>query len=203
MNRARLPRPVARQPPALGAVARAAGPAARVPFRAAGRQRRRQRRGSRRWTSRRSFRRRRPSGSSGPRSTSLMGLRSRCGRRAAWARGRRAAILAFVVQLALNLAWSPVFFGVHEISAARWRADRAPRRRGDARRSCCSGACAARRRCCCCPIWPGSLFATLLNWQFLQANPDARPIGAVQLECRGLRAARPRPCSAPCKAKTP
>src|SRR5690606_39244432 len=38
---------------------------------------------------------------------------------AAWgARWRGPAILAFVLQLAVNLAWSPVFFGAHEISIA-------------------------------------------------------------------------------------
>lgn len=31
--------------------------------------------------------------------------------------GRRAALATFVVQLALNLAWSPVFFGMHRIKA--------------------------------------------------------------------------------------
>ncbi len=38
---------------------------------------------------------------------------------AAWgARGRTAAIVAFVVQFALNLSWTPVFFGMHEMRIA-------------------------------------------------------------------------------------
>jgi len=38
---------------------------------------------------------------------------------AAWgARGRTAAIVAFIVQFALNLAWSPIFFAMYEMTTA-------------------------------------------------------------------------------------
>jgi tryptophan-rich sensory protein len=90
---------------------------------------------------------------------------------ASGARGRGIAFLAFAVQLALNLAWSPVFFGAHQITAAlvvillldvavlvtiglfwriRWLA----------------GALLLPYLC-----W--ILFATLLTWQYLRLNPDA------------------------------
>lgn len=85
--------------------------------------------------------------------------------------GRGVAISAFLVQLALNLAWSPMFFAAHRISAALiligvldiavlatvvlfWRV-----RRG-------AGLLLL-------PYLAWALFATALNWQFLAANPDA------------------------------
>lgn len=34
------------------------------------------------------------------------------------ARGRRAALAVFLLQLALNYAWSPVFFGLHRVGVA-------------------------------------------------------------------------------------
>ena len=101
---------------------------------------------------------------------------------ASWgARGRGLAIGAFLVQLVLNLAWSPLFFGGHQIMAAlvliaaldvavlvtlalfwriRWYA----------------GALLVPYL-----AWIG--FATFLTWQFHELNPDAdgREVsGAVQ-----------------------
>ncbi len=101
---------------------------------------------------------------------------------AAWgSRLRVAAIIAFVVQFVLNLAWSPIFFGWHEMGLAlgviiamdvavvitavlffkvrKWAG------------------------LLLLPYLAWILFATLLNYQFLQLNPDASGVedtGAVQ-----------------------
>lgn len=85
--------------------------------------------------------------------------------------GRGIAMAAWAVQFALNLAWSPVFFGAHQITAGlvvigalavavlitlvlfwrvRWLA----------------GALFV-------PYLAWVLFAGLLNYEFLRANPDA------------------------------
>ena len=101
---------------------------------------------------------------------------------AAWgARGRTIAIVFFALQLAVNLAWSPVFFGLHDIRAALivigvldvlvlvtivlfWRVRRVA-------------------ALLLLPYLAWIAFATLLNWEFLKANPDSgseRATGAVQ-----------------------
>lgn len=87
------------------------------------------------------------------------------------ARGRALAVGVFALQLALNLAWSPVFFAAHRIAAAMgvlvaldvalvatiW--------------------CFARVRPLAAwllaPYLAWVLFASLLNWQFLALNPGA------------------------------
>jgi tryptophan-rich sensory protein len=91
---------------------------------------------------------------------------------AAWgARFRGPAIAAFAVQLLVNLAWSPVFFGAHQITTALavlvaldiaviitialfWRVRRLS-------------------AWLLAPYLAWILFATLLNWQFLELNPGA------------------------------
>lgn len=91
---------------------------------------------------------------------------------AAWgSRYRMPAILAFVLQLLVNLAWSPVFFGQHEMSLGLyvilvldlvvlvtivlfWKVRRAA-------------------ALLLLPYLGWILFATALNYEFLRLNPDA------------------------------
>ena len=87
------------------------------------------------------------------------------------ARGRGLAVAAFLVQLALNLAWSPTFFGAHPIAAALWllvALDVA---------LIVTVALFWRVRTAAAllllPYLAWTLFATVLTWQVLQLNPDA------------------------------
>jgi tryptophan-rich sensory protein len=85
--------------------------------------------------------------------------------------GRGVAIAAFVVQLVLNLAWSPLFFAMHQLHAALyllvaldvavllmvvlfWRVR-------------------PLAMALLLPYLAWILFATALNWEFVRLNPDA------------------------------
>ncbi|HVJ03521.1 MAG TPA: TspO/MBR family protein [Sphingomonas sp.] len=48
----------------------------------------------------------------------LLGLALAMVLNARGARGRGAALAVFVLQMAINLAWSPVFFGLHQVAIA-------------------------------------------------------------------------------------
>ena len=91
---------------------------------------------------------------------------------AAWgARWRGWAIAAFVVQLALNLAWSPTFFGAHQITLAQYLLFAI-----DLAVLVTLILFFRERRLAgwlLVPYLGWVLFATVLNWQFLQLNPDA------------------------------
>ena len=101
----------------------------------------------------------------------LMGLAAALVGAARGARGRGLALAVFALQLLVNLAWSPVFFGLHQMSVALgvvaaldllvlltlalfWRVRPL------------AGMLLA-------PYLAWVLFATLLTWQFLVLNPDA------------------------------
>ncbi len=101
----------------------------------------------------------------------LMGIAAAVVATARGARGRGPALVLFFVQLALNLAWSPVFFAMHEIQAALiliavldvaviltiiafWRVRQL------------AGILLL-------PYLAWLAFATILNWQLLELNPQA------------------------------
>ncbi|MGN6496345.1 MAG: TspO/MBR family protein, partial [Tsuneonella sp.] len=99
------------------------------------------------------------------------------------ARGRTAAIAAFVIQFVVNLAWTPTFFAAHQITAALgiiaaldvlvvvtivlfWRVRRLA-------------------AVLLLPYLAWILFATLLTYEFLQLNPAADgAVGAGRAEQR-------------------
>lgn len=115
----------------------------------------------------------------------MMGIAAAMIGAARGASGRGIALALFFGQLALNLAWTPLFFGMHQISralyllialdvavvltiAAFWRVRRPA-------------------ALLLVPYLAWILFATALNWQFLKANPGAdgmptvNPVTRVQL----------------------
>lgn len=111
----------------------------------------------------------------------LMGLAAAIVASAWGARRRPVALAVFVLQLAINLAWTPVFFGLHQITAALWvivALDVAVVLTivlfWRVRRSAAL---------LLLPYLAWVLFATALTWQFRELNPDAdgaRVSGAVQ-----------------------
>ena len=101
---------------------------------------------------------------------------------AAWgSRGRGVAIVAFLVHFAVNLAWSPVFFGQQQIEAAFWVIVVL-----DVLAIVTTVLFFRVRKWAgllMLPYLAWILFATVLNWQFLQLNPDGGQVedsGAVQ-----------------------
>lgn len=90
----------------------------------------------------------------------------------AWgARYRTAAIVLFVVQLAINLAWTPVFFALHEIRIAL-----ALLLALDVAALVTAALFRRVRRLAgwlMVPYLLWILFMTVLNWQFLALNPKA------------------------------
>ncbi len=107
----------------------------------------------------------------------LMGLAAAMVASARGASGRGLALAAFFVQLLVNLAWSPVFFGLHDMTAGLgviialdllvlvtialfWRVRH-------------------QAALMLLPYLAWVCFATVLNWQFLQLNPaaDGMPSG--------------------------
>ena len=102
------------------------------------------------------------------------------------ARDRKAALIVYAVQFVLNLAWSPLFFAAHQLNWALVLLGaidvavlatvvlffRVRRTAG----------------LLLLPYLAWVLFATLLNWQFVQANPgadgrfyQAQPVTRIQI----------------------
>ncbi|MFM6853980.1 MAG: TspO/MBR family protein [Sphingopyxis sp.] len=90
------------------------------------------------------------------------------------ARGRGAAIAAFVVQLIANLAWSPLFFALHQVSAALvliiclWVAAVGT--------TILFGRVRAAAAWLMVPYLCWLSFAAILNFQIDQRNPDAETL---------------------------
>lgn len=101
----------------------------------------------------------------------LMGLSLAMVAAARGARWRGAALAIFAVQLALNLAWSPLFFGAHRILAALVLIVVL-----DVAVIATIALVRLVRPLAALLLLPyliWLLFATVLNWQFLAANPGA------------------------------
>ncbi len=101
----------------------------------------------------------------------LMGLAAALVAAARGAPGRGLALLLFAVQMVLNLCWSPVFFGMHQMTKALYllfAMDVAV-----AVTILLFWKVRPKAAWLMLPYMAWILFATLLNWQFIQANPGA------------------------------
>ncbi|MFO1255955.1 MAG: TspO/MBR family protein [Sphingomonadaceae bacterium] len=99
--------------------------------------------------------------------------------------GRGRAIALFALQFVLNLAWSPLFFAMHQIAAALGllvAIDLAVLATVAAFRTVRPLAAWLLL-----PYLAWILFATVLNWQFLEANPGGQPPVDVALNMMPTR----------------
>ncbi len=101
----------------------------------------------------------------------MMGIAAAMVGAARGAPGRGIALAMFAVQLVLNLAWTPLFFGAHQMTWALYllfALDIAV-----AVTVYLFWQVRTRAALLLLPYLAWVCFATLLNWQFLQLNPDA------------------------------
>lgn len=96
------------------------------------------------------------------------------------ARGRGAAVAVFLIQFIMNLAWSPLFFRMHEVAAAFWLLI------GLNVFVALTIVLFARVRTIAALLMVPYLcwiaFAALLNWQIGALNPDASVINETGAE---------------------
>lgn len=110
----------------------------------------------------------------------LMGLAAAIILNARGAHGRPAALTLFLIQLVLNLAWSPLFFGAHQMTAALWLLIAIL-----LFALLTTFAFARIRPLAAWAMGPYLLwlcFAGVLNWSIIQLNPDGGNSGAVEYQ---------------------
>lgn len=90
------------------------------------------------------------------------------------ARGRRIAIALFLVQLVMNLAWSPLFFSMHDIQGALWLI--LALIAAVSITTILFARIRASAGLLMLPYLGWLIFAALLNFQVLQLNPDAETL---------------------------
>jgi len=108
----------------------------------------------------------------------MMGLAAALAVTARGAAGRGLALALFALQLLLNLAWSPVFFAMQEMEWALWlllAIDLAV-----AITLVLFWRVRPLAGLLLVPYLAWVLFATVLNWQFVEANPDGGKAGGAE-----------------------